>query len=877
MFDRLAELYGNLLASWVGVVRRNAWATVVLCFAATVAAAVFALSDLRINTSSSGLISDDVHYRQVEIAFDAAFPQLDGPLLVVIDGGTAEATDAAARTLTQAMQGRDDLFRYVYEPASDQFFRQNGLLFLDLDELDDLASRVADAQAMLAALAEDPSLRGLFGMLGRAVEARADGEALPGDMAGAMDAIAGTVEDQIAGRPGALSWRRLVDAGSGRDATRAFIIAQGRPPTGAQAMVDFVRQSASELDRAAIGDVTVRLTGSPALELEELQTVAQGTEIAGILSFVLVTLLLVWGLKSWRLIVAVLIPLVVGLVWTFAFAAVSIGQLNLISMAFAVLFIGLAVDFGIHFTLRFREALIDGDAPGAALGTAAEGIGRALTLSAVSATIGFVSFVPTAYRGLAELGIIAGGGMVVALFLNLTFTPALIAVLRADGPRVQRRPVTTPILAAIVERRYRMVLVLCVAAALGCAALAARVTFDVNPLNLQDPSNESVATFLDLADDSDTTPYIVNVLADDMATAEALADRLGDLPEVARAVTLADFVPREQDRKLAVIDDMALFLTPVMFAVPVGDPPDTAGRRAAAADLADALATVAGDPDDPALAAAAGRLEQALRAFDRQFGDGEAAWQELERRLLSGFERYLDDLGMALSAGPVSLETLPADLVSRWVAPDGRVRVELSPAENVAGPEAMRRFARAVQAHTQNATGAPVILTEGSQVVIDAFVIATSISIAAIGLLLLIILRHLGDVMLTLAPLVLAAVYTLAAAVVLGLSFNFANVIVLPLLFGLGVSSSIHMVMRRRRQGATAGELLRTSTPRAVTFSVLTTAASFGSLAVSPHRGMSSMGVLLTIAITFTLVSTLVILPSMMQALSAKRRGGTAP
>ncbi len=875
MIDTLAERYGDALAAWVNLIRRHARLAIALCLALTAAAAAYAATSLRINTSSAGLISDDVHYRQVEIAFDAAFPQLDGPLLVVIDGPTAEASGAAARTLAEAMQGRDDLFWYVYEPGSDPFFRNNGLLFLDIEALDDLASRIADAQSMLAALAEDPSLRGLFGMLTRALEARADGEDLPGDLAGVFDAIAATVEDQLADRPGVMSWQSLVDVDTGRDQTRRFILAQGVDAVGKGAIIDFVRETAVGLD-PLIGDVTVRLTGPPALEREELQTVSQGTEIAGALSFALVTLLLVWGLRSWRLIVAVLVPLIVGLVWTFAFAALSIGQLNLISVAFAVLFIGLAVDFGIHFTLRFREAVSDGRDNGAALPDAALGIGRALTLSALCAAIGFFAFVPTDYRGLAELGVIAGGGMAVALFLNLTFTPALLAVLPIDPARARRQPGTPPALARLVERRYRLILCLAVGVAVGGGLAAAQVRFDMNPLNLQDPANPSVETFLDLAGDSETTPYLVNVLADDLAAAEALADRLAALPEVARTRTLADFVPGGQDGKLAIIDDMALFLTPVFFALPTDAPLDTAVRREAAAQLADALGPVSGDPDDPVLAAATERLGAALTEFDQQTGDDGEAWIELERRLLIGFERYLDDLGAALEAQPIALETLPQDLVERWTAPDGQARVELAPADNVAAPEAMRRFADAVSAEAMDATGAPVILTEGSRVVIGAFLQATTITLLSIGLLLLIVQRHLGDMLLTLVPLVLAAIYTLAVAVALGLPLNFANVIVLPLLFGLGVSSSIHMVMRRRRDGAGPAELLQTSTPRAVLFSVLTTAASFGSLAVSPHRGMSSMGILLTVAIAFTLISTLVILPSMMRALPDRRRGGTA-
>jgi hypothetical protein len=276
---------------------------------------------------------------------------------------------------------------------------------------------------------------------------------------------------------------------------------------------------------------------------------------------------------------------------------------------------------------------------------------------------------------------------------------------------------------------------------------------------------------------------------------------------------------------------------------------------------------------DPAVAGEAGRrLTDALARLE---GAEAAVLADLEARLLAGFERYLDDLDAALGARPLDLGDLPAALTDRWIAADGRARVQATPQGVVVDGEDMFRFAAAVQAVAPQATGAPVVLTEGSRVVVGAFLTATGLTLAAIGLMLGVLLRRLDDAVLTLAPLLLAALLTLATAALADLPLNFANVIVLPLLFGLGVSSSIHMVMRRRRDAVTAPALLATSTPRAVLFSVLTTAASFGSLAVTEHRGMSSMGVLLTVAIAYTLVATLVVLPAMMHWLD-RRRGNIA-
>ena len=652
------------------------------------------------------------------------------------------------------------------------------------------------------------------------------------------------------------------EAGGGD--TRRVIVAQPAPAAADGAVLRAAEALVADLDIAPFAPPTVRLTGPVALEQAELATVTQGTEIAAALSLSLVALLLVWGLRSARMIVAVLLPLLAGLVLTFGFATVTIGQLNLISMAFAVLFVGLAVDFGIHISLRFREARAIGRPPPAALDDTARGIGRALTLSAVAAAIGFLAFWPTDYRGLAELGVIAAGGMAVAFVVNLTLTPALLARL---APTARPTAAGGRRLSWLIDRRPGVILSAAAAAALGAAVAVPQARFDLNPLNLQDPAVPAVQTFLDLAADSRTTPYIANVLAPDLAAAERLAERAAALEAVDRSITLSDMVPAEQDGKLVILDDMALFLTPVFTALPVPSP-SLAEQATAAAALAEALGTA-----DPVIAGAEGAaLARALERFADQAAGEPRLWPDLDARLMAGFDGYLDDLDRALAARPLGLDDLPPDLVARWVAADGQVRVEMAPAEMIVDADGMRRFARAVQTVAPDATGAPVVLTEGSDVVVRAFLSATAISLTLITGILVMLLRRLDDVLLTLAPLLLAALLTLATAAVAGLAFNFANVIVLPLLFGLGVSSSIHMVMRRRRDGIGAPGLLATSTPRAVLFSVLTTAASFGSLAVSPHRGMSSMGVLLTVAIVYTLVATVVVLPALMRWLDRRRQ-----
>ena len=608
----------------------------------------------------------------------------------------------------------------------------------------------------------------------------------------------------------------------------------------------------------------MRLTGGVALDQEELDSVEVGGKTAGALSLVLVALLLIVGLRSGGLVLATVATLLMGLIWTAGFAALTLGELNLISVAFAVLFVGLGVDFGIHMCLRYREELA-GDAEKAeAIRRAGGAVGGALALSAMSAAAGFYAFLPTDYRGLADLGLIAGTGMFLALVANLTVLPALLALLPRPSPRPWQRLSTFPL-----QRVSRPVLA--IAAILGIAAIFAvpLARFDFNPLNLKDPRTESVSTFLDLAADPDATPYVIKVLADDLEAAGAIADRVADAGLADRVIALSSFVPEDQAEKLIIVDDIAFFLGPVLS--PGEPPPATtdAERQQALARLRARLQAASARDDLVGLAAA--DLDAALTAVP-----GSDAAAELERRLTVNLPRALDQLRTALEATEVTLDDLPPELRRRWQAEDGSARVDIQPGISIVDNSDLRRFADAVLEVVPTASGGPIIVTEAGRVVLRAFLEATALAVVLISAILLVMLRRFADIVLVLVPLAFAALMTVAASVVLGLAFNFANVIVLPLLLGLGVSSSIHLVMRQREEGGGVS-VLTSSTPRAVLFSSLTTIAAFGSLAVSGHRGMTSMGQLLTIAILFVLLATLVVLPSLMTFLGGRPPAAPAP
>jgi uncharacterized protein len=849
----------RLLANWVDFARRNAALIAIAAVLSAGACGWYTATRIKINTDTANMLSAELPFRQNTARLQQAFPQMRDPLLILVEGDNPDVLHAGADRLVASLRERPDLFSDIFDPAGDPFFRRNGLLFLDEDALYDLSDRLAEAQPFLGTLWRTPTLPGLLDLLGLAIDQTTQDGGAPIDIAVALDAVAEVAVAQAAGQPKTLSWRNLMTGDQDPDTPeRRFIVVQPvldyTSLAPAAAVMDEARRLAAEYG------VDVRLSGAAALDHEELESVQDGLGLAGALTVILVLGLLTAGLRSGRLVTATLITLFVGLLWTAAFATLAVGRLNLISVAFAILFIGLSVDFGIHFALRQKEEINRGKSHADALRMAAKGVGGALILSAVAAAIGFFSFLPTAYIGLAELGLISGVSMFIALFANLTLLPALLTLM-PPRPTAEVGSPSAQSTEHPLQRHHWAAVVVAVGLGASAAWASTGARFDFDPLNLKDPDSESMQVLHDISGDPQTSPYMVEILADDLDAADRFAAQARDLPSVHGAATLSDFVPANQDEKLDVISSTALFLEPAFAGAPSAETSEPTERARAVADLGQKLTALIDFETAPApTRAAAGRLRAALGAVDR---DIPGPLAELERRLMVSFAREIGLLRIAMTAEPVSLEDLTGDVRARYLATDERARVEIFPKGDMNTEAALRQLVDEVRGIAPQAVGAPVVIVEAGEAVVTSFIQAASLSVALISVLIAILLRRLRSVILVFAPLTLAALLTIAASVLLDLPFNFANVIVLPLLFGLGVASGIHLVIREGQTGTT-DKVLSSSTPRAVLFSALTTIGSFGSMALSGHPGTASMGVLLTLAIALTLGCTLVVLPALM-------------
>ena len=922
-------------------------------------AAVYAARDFRISTDTERLLPDDLSWRRHELAYQRLFPP--HRVLAVIDAATPERADRAADGLLAGLErvaSDAGPIRSATPLGFGAFYARDGLMLAPLADARRLAERIEAARPLLEAVAPDPTLAGFARAASEAAAAEAAGRAPSGGTGSLLSDAAASLGPDGARHPFSPA-EAFGAAPKGRAATERVIaidpVLDFKALEPGLAATDLVRAQWRRLAPATRGDARLAVTGEVPVNDEQFGAVQHGQAVGLAVTVVLVGLIFFAALRSIRIIAAVALSLACGFALTCAVALLLVGSFNLLSIAFAILFVGLGADFGIQFSVRYRderhraerESPSRADPLGVALRRSATRAGVPLALAAVSTSVGFFSFLPTQYKGVSELGLIAGIGMLIAFATTVTLLPALLTLFRPPG---EARPMGFSALAPLDRflARHRIAVIVCtLGGVLLASPLLASLRFDFDPTHMQIQSGEAVATFHRLQADPASGVEALDIARPDLAAATAVASRLDRQRLVSSTRTAALFVTADPEAHAALTRTLRDAVGP-LFAAPVRPSPDdaetvaalrraaetltrAAGEDAARAPSGDAASRApsgatasrapSGDPasrapsgnpasrapsgatasrapsgatasrapsgatasrapsGDPASRAPSGATAHAPagaaalgRAF-RRLADGDRAGRDRARAiLLPPLATDLDRLRLMLDATPVTAATLPEAVRREWVAPNGASRVEILPAGDTARNVVLARFARAVLGIAPDASGNPVTLLGWRRTVITAFAEAGLFAIVAIAVVLALVLRKPRDVLLTLLPLLIAGLVTLELAVVLGIELNFANIIALPLLLGVGVAFKIYYVMAWR-EGVT--DLLQSTLTRAVVFSAATTGTAFGSLWLSPQPGTSSMGKLMALALCCTLAAAVLFQPALMGP--PRRKGRDAP
>jgi uncharacterized protein len=843
----------------VDLCARYRWTAIGIGVLLMLGAAAFDAARFSVNTDVQGLISQNLPWHQRQLQMSEAFPQ--NGIAVVVKAPTVENAELASNQLAQALAKNPKLFPRVGQPDSGEFFERNGLLFQSPDEVKKSATGLAQAQPLISTLAGDPSLRGVMRALSMAAGGVEEGKLKLDQLAFTLSLANQTLGDVLSGKPATFSWQELLQGHPvPAQQLRHFVeveptldFAELQPGHQAQ---EGIRRAAADLNLQGKLGATVELTGEVPMNDDQF-SVIRNSAVQDTLTAVIGVLIILWlALRSWKIMAAVFFSLMVGLATTAALGLAMVGSFNLISIAFFVLFVGLGVDFGIQFSVRYRTERHQNDDLHAALHCAARKAGDPLALAAAATAVGFFAFLPTSYRGLSELGLIAGCGMLIAFLCSITLVPAMLALLNPAGePRSVGFKALAP-LDDLLQRHRIAVIAGTILVVLAGSPLLLHLPFDFNPVNLQSPNAASVVTYRELQHDPETSGNDAEILTPSLEQADVTAKRLAALPEVARTLTLSNYIPADQDPKIAALRAASQKLGPAVNAARQPAPSDQ-DVVAAIQITAAYLSKIAGN--EKGVGADAARETSGL--LDRLAGADASVRGKTEAAIVPPLVYNLDLLRDSLAPQPVTIKTLPPNLIRDWVLRDGRARVEALPKGDANDTNVLRNFAAAMLRAEPSATGPAISYYESGKTVTAAFIEAGALALAAIAILLFIALRRLTDVLLTLIPLLLAGAVTLEVCVLDGLALNFANIIALPLLLGVGVAFKIYYIMAWRA-GKTG--LLQSTLTRAVVFSAMTNAVAFGSMWASSYPGMSSMGKMMALALLCTMAAAVLFQPVLM-------------
>lgn len=835
----------------------------------------YTADNLSINTDTAELVAPDAPFQKNRRNFEKAFSQDLHTLLLVVESNTPELTQSATKRLLRLITADKEHFNSAYIPNDNEFFRQNGLLYLDTDELQALSNNLSLAQPFIGRISQEPNLTGFLSIFEDALTSTDKTQVVPIDLTSLIDKVTSALHKTLNGENALLSWESLISEKKTHSGNGFIIVSpkfnfsQIRP---AETAIESIRKAVAQIQDPNLPAVKVWVTGEVGLEDDELSGMSTGTFTASIFSIVLVLFILLVAYRSVLLTIATLATLALGMLFCGAFAAFSVKQLNLISVAFAVSNIGLGVEYAIHFCLRYRDNLSHHVHKVLALRSTLTGTAPSLLLCAGTTSIGLYAFIPTDYKGVSELGLLAGTSLFICLLITLVALPALLRVMPAPSKFPAAKESRSGFvslsekLASYPLHYAKPIAIATFMLAVISVALTFNVKTDFNPINLRDPNTESVLAFKNLMKDKETTPLTLTVLAKDENSAKALEQKLSALASVDKTVSLFDFQPTEQDDKLALIEEMSLMLGGQMQSFPAlkVDPDPVPGINRLIKAIDTLLPQKTDVHERTALTNFRKELEDILIELDtRQQPSRSLFIEKVQTTLLGTLPILMNELSTGFNASKVTLADLPADIKDKWLSKDGMYRIQIFPKKDLNDLTSLEEFITAVQSIAPETTDLPIMYWESMKEVIDAFQQAIVIALVTIALLLFVIRRSVIDTVLVMTPLILAGLFTMASTVITNTPINFANIIALPLLLGLGVDNGIHMVEKLHHSLSEEQNIYQSSTARAMFYGALTTASSFAGLAFSPHEGIASMGLIITIGIFWIMICTFIVLPAL--------------
>ena len=879
---------------------------------------------LKFDTTRSSLVGANKRYHQLFQQFKKEFPTQDD-LVVVVESDNAEknrqfverlgAKIEAARIRIPVRPGAKEtvetnLFARVFYKGDLKMLGSKALMFVPEEDLAALKQRLQDYQPFIKPFIRTTNLVSLFDMINTQFRtASREQDQQTASLVRTLPALERIVSQATAslkrsGSPPSPGIFALFDAGKEAEQSVYITFAEGRIYLAtAQALtanlnrqaMDRLRQLMEET-RTEVTGVNVGLTGEPVLELDEMQQSQKDTTVASIVSLIICALIFIYGYNETGRPLKATLCLIVGIAYTMAFTTAAVGHLNILTITFVPILIGLAIDFGVHLVTRYEEELHHGRTEEEAITKALVFTGQGIFTGAFTTAGAFLAMGFTDFKGIQEMGIICGGGLLVCLVPMITLLPVLL--LRGRQNVIDHKQARAVDHRERIERLWLQRPVLVIAVTLVLCALCItqyrKVYFDYNLLNMQSAGlpavefEEKLISAASLqASGSDTNAHgrsvlFAAVIADSIPQAVELQKRIEKLPAVAEVDSIAKFLAENPTNKLQLIGEIKQGLASIHFA---GVDPNPVNVQELSRSLFSlrgysGLAEQEARKESPEIAARLASLKQAISHLRTEMFRLGPKGQETVAQKLTDYQRALfEDLRETFEAlqtqdnrERLRIEDLPPALRERFVGVTGKQLLQVYPKENVWHREHQEEFVKQLRTIDPNVTGTPVQLLEYTSLLKSSYEYAALYSLGAIALLVFIHFRNLGLVLLALVPVLIGSVWLAGIMGWFNIPFNPANIMTLPLVIGIGVTNGIHILNRFAEEQTPS--ILAKSTGKAVLVSGLTTIAGFGSLVLAKHRGIESLGLVMSVGVATCMLAGLTFLPAVLTLMTRNRDGG---
>lgn len=877
------------------------WMVLLACVALAVASLFYTKAHLEFQTGQEDLISgnsrDTRNYRH----YEDEFPDLDSLIVVVrADRDPAQAERFADAFAARLAADKDNVKSVLYKIDAGAM-ADRALLYLGTDDLNELASHVRDYRGFLSGYAANPSLQNFFSLTNaeanRAMTSAVVGSLFGGKSAAPSNAAGGKLDltlvdamlkgmlAQGGGTPS--PWDNLTSVGPESGVLRDGYLASDN---GKYLLMNVVRTDGRDdgpnpIDaiedhlakvRAQFPGIEAGITGGPALARTEESSTAHDIALASGLAIGSNVLLVVIPFGGIVEPAFALAALFIGSLWSFGFTTLAIGHLNLLSAVFTSILAGIGINFPIHLMARYDEARRAGRITREAIELGVVNTGAGVVASACIMALAFLMPVFSDFKGIAELGIVSAGGLFLCLLSALLVFPALIAI------RDRRRPPRLAPTLKVVEREPRLQrmfarprLIVGVVSAVTVVGLLAvyRVQFDQNLLKLQAESSEAVRFEEMLLKDSGRSSWFAVSLNSNEQEAERKAALFRQLPQVADAETVATYVPSDQARKRAMLHDLQPIIGSLRLST-LTEPSSPELLRRELQALNFKLSSARDSDPSGAVSRTAALTAQAIARLD----SNPQAFAQFETEAANSFNAKLTQFRTMLDPAEITVANLPAVLRDHFIGRNGTYLVQIYPRGDVWEDAPLARFIGALRAVDADVTGPPVQAYSIATVMRRGYERAAVLALIAVFVFVFADFRNLRDTALATVPLVFGGAWLLETMGLLGWEFNLANLFAVPIIIGTGIDNGVNMIYRWREERDKSRLILNTAVGKSVTIASLTTIAGFAALIPATHRGISSLGWVLSLGVTFILIATLVVLPAILQMVGAivKRRAEAA-